>query len=178
MSKYPFNKTCEQCSQQFVVKYASSRHQLFCSVSCTNIAKRKHTKLDNCLQCTQPLLKTQYKFCDNSCAAKYNNSRRQISEESKNKTRVSILENHGKTLEEYLSRKCIVCNTHIKTRQEKYCSMTCFRHDNPLKTKEDLNANNNDRQGRWREKNYKNISPDANRAIIRKIYKNLHNGAF
>ena len=155
MSKYPVNKACKQCSQPFIVNHASSRYQLFCGIICAGDAKRKNIKLDNCLQCNKSLT-TQYKFCDNSCAAKYNNINRQISEESKHKTRVTILENHGKTLEEYLSRKCIVCDGHITTRQEKYCSMQCLRTVNPLKTKEELKATAAAGQGRWREKKYKN----------------------
>jgi hypothetical protein len=176
MSKYPFNKPCEQCSQPFVVKDASSRHQLFCGVICAANAKRKHTKLDNCLQCQRPLSKTQYKFCSSNCSAKHSNSHRQLSEDSKNKTRIAILANNGKTLEEYLSRRCIVCDAHIATRQEKYCSMECFRQYCPLKTKEDLKAKNRAGQGRWREKNYKNISPDADRSVIKNIYKNCPDG--
>lgn len=72
--------------------------------------------MTNCLQCGLEISKRK-KFCDSSCAAKYNNSRRKHSEGTKAKIRASVLS----TVEVY-TKQC-VCGDTFKTgsRTAKRC---------------------------------------------------------
>jgi Fe-S-cluster-containing dehydrogenase component len=93
-----------------------------------------------------------------------------ISEESKNKIREKILVNHGKTLEDYISRKCNLCKKQLKSTHKEYCSMKCYKTANPYKTNEELKKMNADGQARWRAKKLKVFAPTADSNTINNIY--------
>ena len=86
-----------------------------------NINKQKY-----CLVCGKELEKQQKKFCSSSCAAKYNNKGRKVSEETRNKISKSLLKTNKKeTINE--QKYCLVCGKELKGRQKLYCSQKCKR---------------------------------------------------
>lgn len=84
MSIYPYNKNCEHCEKEFVIKHASVRDQRFCSIQCVAISKTKYEKLKNCLTCNRTILSTHAKkFCSQSCSAIYTNKNMHTSSRQK-----------------------------------------------------------------------------------------------
>ena len=86
----------------------------------------KERKKKYCLKCGKQLKNGQYKFCSKSCAAKYNNKRRQPpTEETKRKISESL--SKGKN-NKYSSepRYCKNCGKLIK-RPKLYCNSECFQ---------------------------------------------------
>jgi hypothetical protein len=100
----------------------------------------------NCLTCNKTFLISKYskkdhlkKFCSRSCSAVFNNKKRIRSEESKNKTKQTILkriENFGKwgsmkSPKPILEKNCIQCNQKFlpptKNRNRKTCSSECHK---------------------------------------------------
>lgn len=85
--------------------------------------KRNSTQLVNCNQCDKKfykqlsqIKKTNNNFCTKSCAAKFNNKTRTLSEESKNKIRKKLQK----------SKKCIKCENIIIGSSRKTCSKECL----------------------------------------------------
>jgi hypothetical protein len=74
-----FAKICIQCFHPYQV-VSRRKTQQFCSATCYKVnqqQKAKTTKLASCLNCHITLTKkTSYKFCNQSCAARYNNNKR------------------------------------------------------------------------------------------------------
>lgn len=99
---------CEHCHKIFKrqkkeIKYELIHHRgglKYCSYKCANENHYKRHKV-NCEYCGKELevkntdynrSESKHFFCNNSCAAKYNNSKRgSVSEETKKKTRESII---------------------------------------------------------------------------------------
>jgi len=82
-----------------------------------------------CANCgkTLPYNKRKNKFCSNSCSASYNNTRRVVSEETKDKIRKSALSNKIEYKRYYI--ECKTCGEiFIETyahHKRKYCSKEC-----------------------------------------------------
>lgn len=109
------------------------------------------------MQCGKEIIgkdRFRKKFCDSSCAAKYNNKQRQpVTEEQKKKTSETLLKKNadklGLSLEEYLaiprvsSRKlkvkciCEICGKEFLSGNSntKYCSSKCSNSDPKVKQK-------------------------------------------
>lgn len=80
--------------------------------------------IKTCLYCSKEFTPSdsRNKFCDKSCAASYNNSRRKHSEETKRK----MSENH-KLSRSIKMMNCIICNSEYQHRRyRKTCSDECF----------------------------------------------------
>jgi nitrate/TMAO reductase-like tetraheme cytochrome c subunit len=98
-----------------------------------NYMKKEENKF--CLNCGE-LIKKQNKFCNNSCAASYNNKKRKLTEETKNKIKISLL-GIKRVLERSRGRKTtLVCENckkeykvlifRINESGSKYCSVKCY----------------------------------------------------
>lgn len=93
-----------------------------------------------CLYCGKELIKgdPRKKFCNSSCAAKYNNNGRILSEETKNKIRFAILEKHCSDKSDNVEKLkiCKYCgrtfNSKLHIKQE-CCSRVCARNYRRLK---------------------------------------------
>lgn len=74
-----------------------------------------------------PYNKRNNNFCNNSCSASFNNKKRKLSEETKDKIRNSLLKSEIKLI----SKKCEYCNNNFDvknnsiSRRRKYCSDKC-----------------------------------------------------
>jgi hypothetical protein len=92
-------KVCLQCKKEF--KSRSPRRGKYCSRTCTGLSRRNETfvRYSHCLACNNELNgKNKFKFCNNSCAATFNNSVR--SDESRlqqQTTLASTLKEQGKS---------------------------------------------------------------------------------
>lgn len=68
-------------------------------------------------------------FCNSSCSASFNNKGRTRSEESRNKTRCSLLNNHYKKITTYIDLICNFCKKDFQKRpcrsKAKFCSRSC-----------------------------------------------------
>jgi len=85
-------------------------------------------------------------FCNSSCSASFNNNERIkngyiLTDESKKKTSLSLLEYHGKKDKEYIDKNCLCCgktftliNT-IKKNRSNYCSNECRKEIKSRNTK-------------------------------------------
>lgn len=82
----------------------------------------KEKKKKFCLVCGKELEKSQKKFCSTSCSAKYNNTGRTHSEETKRKISKSLSKS-GDVNER--KEKCVNCGCELKKQQTKYCSFEC-----------------------------------------------------
>ena len=103
-----------------------------------------------CLQCGKQLKKGQKKFCSSSCAAKYNNKGRKISNETKEKIAKS-LKNYHESVGHHGNKKtnikqttkikkekhyCLQCGKELKNNQKKFCSNKC---SSDFKKEENIN---------------------------------------
>lgn len=89
-----------------------------------DVYKERRNPSRFCLQCGKKLKKVQKKFCSSSCAAKYNNSKREITEEVKNKI--------SKTLKEYNKqnkREKVLYNYYCECCNEKFFSRRKIKED-------------------------------------------------
>lgn len=68
---------------------------------------RRKRKIKYCLVCNKQLNKHQNKFCSHSCSAKYSNSNRKHSEETKNKISVKLTKPNKKR-----KKKCTKCGSY------------------------------------------------------------------
>lgn len=113
-----------------------------------------------CLFCNSPIeyqKKNEKKFCNSSCAASYNNKKRILKEETKNKIRKSVnlyyknnpdvrINNKKYTLDENFNKiiKCEYCNKNIivkrlesgKLSKAKFCSVECRERSRSKKLSE------------------------------------------
>ena len=106
-----FDLTCQFCQRQFKV-IARRKYQKFCSPECCKIYRKQTSqpKESSCLNCQAPLKNYGYRFCCQSCAAKYNNARR--TEDTYKKQRVSLLatlDSQGKRRADEKDRYKIQC---------------------------------------------------------------------
>jgi len=93
------------------------------------IYKERRNPSRFCLQCGKKLKKGQKKFCSSSCAAKYNNTKREITEQEKNKISTTLKEYNKQNPREKILYKytCDFCNEtyfsrrKVKDDRHKYC---------------------------------------------------------
>lgn len=174
MAKYPFTKTCEQCSQPFEIKVGYARNQRFCGNICRGSSKRIHKRETHCLQCAAPLT-IQFKFCSQSCAATHNNQARGSHKvQTKLKIKKSVLACSGIRLEDRIHEEsipCKVCKGPKKHSQKYYCSRACMKVDRPAMSETDRRKRRAESQSRYRQKKYRSLAPDADREIIKEIYR-------
>lgn len=95
-----------------------------------NIYKERKKKY--CLQCNNLLKSGQFKFCSRSCSVSFNNKKRVLSNETKNKISKALKKNNGndnkqpkKETKNKKILKCIVCNTILIKEQTKFCCRDC-----------------------------------------------------
>ena len=100
-----------------------------------------------CIQCGKYLGTTKKKFCSNSCAATYNNTRRKHTEETKQKISESLKGKHKniypKTCVRNKNNKvlypiiCSICGKEFYSRKRttKYCSQKCSNSSEETKSK-------------------------------------------
>lgn len=125
-----------------------------------NQKRRENTHYGNCLQCGAKLDKPNKKFCNSSCAAKYNNSKRkEEGKTSKGKTKIVNCLNCGnkitisifakpsswlcnsckpyKNYKKYYTISCKICHKEFKTTKKdvKYCSHKCSNSDPEVREK-------------------------------------------
>ena len=109
-----------------------------------------------CLQCGKELTgenRLRKKFCDNSCAAKYNNKNRTVSEEQKQKVSNTLREKHAKENNETVTERYKDCGKPSGKKQKvkyKCICVTCGKeflsthkhstHCSPKCTASDLNV--------------------------------------
>jgi len=97
------------------------------------------------LNCNKPLKSGQTKFCSNSCSAKYNNKRRKLSQETKDKIS-NGLKSHYNSNDSYYSEKrkrrmykitCVICNKpfYSKRKNVTHCSAQCIANDKLVREK-------------------------------------------
>lgn len=88
--------SCQHCNSEFNV-LPRNRNRKFCSSECSVLAKRKHHRESNCVNCGKELKRGQFKFCHRSCAALYNNKiRSKKSRESQQRSLIKTLHIKGK----------------------------------------------------------------------------------
>lgn len=98
------------------------------------VSTMKNNKKNYCLNCGKEI-ESGKKFCDSSCAAKYNNKRRKHSEETKKKISDSLKKPKKEKI--YYKCVCLGCgNTFLSQKQDaKYCSPKCSNSSNEVKEK-------------------------------------------
>ena len=97
-------------------------------------AYNKNPKI--CLHCNKPLEyknNSQKRFCNNSCAAIFNNHKRLVSWESK-------------------MPKCLFCNKKLCKRARSYCSIACHKNYDWLQTKKIIESEQ--KASPWNAKRY------------------------
>ncbi len=107
-----------------------------------------------CLHCSS-IISHPKKFCNSSCSAKHNNKG---------------VRRHGKP-----PSKCLHCDNLTSYSERIYCSKVC----SSLSRKKDpdfIKKNNAIRQSKYRAKQYRVLSPDANLQKIKDIYMNCPEG--
>jgi len=175
MAKYPFTKVCEQCNAEFIIKHAWARNTKFCSPECSSTSRHKHTRLPACLNCHGTLIKDQKKFCSQSCAATHSNKNRGSHKpETKLKIKKSVLACAGISLEDRVKEElvpCKACGGPKKHSQKYYCSTACRKVDRTPISPEERRRRNAESQSRYRQKKYRCLAPDADREMIKEIYR-------
>lgn len=95
-----------------------------------------------CLECGKEI-KRRRKFCNSSCAAKYNNKRRVVSDEQKLKVSNTLKRkyNNGELIKKCrivhtIEKKCPVCEKiFLGTKKQIYCSQSCVHKSPEIKEK-------------------------------------------
>ena len=131
------------------------------------IADNNKPKVCNiCLYCGKEITgKGKYtkKFCNLSCSASFNNKSRKISDETKQKIQLSLLQKNSEAKKnEYIIRKCVVCGEEFRVFRIKNgklskaitCSETCRRDliSNSCKKAMDIVMSEGRHQG-WKSRN-------------------------
>jgi hypothetical protein len=106
-----------------------------------------------CLHCSS-IISHPKKFCNSSCAAKHNNKG---------------VRRHGN-----FPGTCKQCDT-ILSRKQIFCSKNCSATSRK-KNSTEIKKNNAARQSRYRAKQYRIISPNADQVKIKDIYLNCPEG--
>ncbi|MBY0419179.1 MAG: hypothetical protein K2W88_14115 [Pararheinheimera sp.] len=105
--------------------------------------------------CEKVLSGHQKKYCSKSCATKTNNTGNR---------------RHGRPV-----NICPVCSNPTKRSSSTYCSNKC-QNSVRKKSEKELLSNNAERQSTYRAKGYRILAPDADRNLIKEIYKNCPEG--
>lgn len=100
--------------------------------------------MNTCLYCGKELKSKRNKFCDHSCSAKYNNARRHLSSETKEKISKTFTEKYGKIVEEKHLSHCVICGKEFvpyKLKNKRFsstktCSDECAHLLKILRSKE------------------------------------------
>ena len=95
------------------------------------------------------------RFCSRSCSASYNNTGKR---------------RHGRP-----PNNCKECGNLTKTSKQVFCSIQCSAASRKQDTQH-LRATNREGQSRYRAKKYRVVDPNANKAVIKEIYKNCPDG--
>lgn len=122
--------------------------------------------MTNCLHCNSET--TNPKFCNNSCAAKFNNLRRAPRTPEMNaKTSKSLLINGYYRGTFCKLSWCMVCNTMIKNSYRRTCSRECYRQvlSSTAKQNPQLGGNKNNKGTCWYN------SPIAGRVWLESSYE-------
>jgi 5-methylcytosine-specific restriction endonuclease McrA len=111
----------------------------------------------NCRHCDTLLIKKDKTaiFCDRSCAASYNNKG---------------IRRHGKP-----RNKCLICDNLTASHAQKYCSKTCFGVAS-RKSIEHKRSRAAAEQSEYRARRYRVFASDADKILIKEIYKNCPTG--
>ena len=126
--KASLKEPCIHCSI-FIKKSNIMRHINSCLYNPDNLI--------NCLECSTQILTKEKKFCNSTCAAKYNNSKR--TPESRLKQSISVsktmrgkpshLKGKKRINPNELLRVCLTCkekfSVSYRTSTQKYCSLSC-----------------------------------------------------
>lgn len=125
---------CEQCGKTFYkpkkeIKYTIEHPERnrcrFCSVDCLSIFFKKELHETVCTQCGMPVTvsdndfrrsKTKHFFCSRSCAAKYNNKNRKISDEQRSKISETLKKHYCNASKEKcnaIPKETVINNTFI-----------------------------------------------------------------
>ena len=93
---------------------------------------KKEKPVKCCLYCGKELPRKSYnKFCNRSCAAKYNNSQRKITQEARKKISETLQKRNPnfngeiKPLPPKNDKTCAFCGKKLKNKQHKFCSNKC-----------------------------------------------------
>lgn len=163
-------RICQQCKTEYQPRTVSKQKK-FCSLACRRNFETIPER--DCLACSKTFkpFERQYRFCSQSCSARYNNQRRAPrSEESKAKTRASIQARITQGL--YIPPKgtgrrkgsknknsrplplCPICNIlSLKTRYRKTCNTsTCIATH-----RKNTTGGYRERSGRGKSGYYRNI---------------------
>jgi hypothetical protein len=150
-------------------------HGIFCSQDCRAKSQITRTREVSCPNCGVDLIKGQLKFCSQSCAATYNNKQRgSHPTETKLKIKKSVLACAGISLEERIEEElipCKVCGGPKKHYQKYYCSPACMKVERTSMSPEERRRRNAESQSRYRQKKYRCLAPDADREMIKEIYR-------
>ena len=84
----------------------------------------KDKKKKFCLQCNKELVKDQKKFCSKSCAAKFNNKNRKLTEETKAKISKTLSKDKSHIYSSE-SNNCKNCGKLIIKRNNVFCNSKC-----------------------------------------------------
>lgn len=150
-----YDKICsyEKCKKSFQV-LPRNKKQSFCSPQCSS--KTKHHKESNFLRCDKQLIKSQKKYCSQSCAAIVNNTG---------------IRRHGNP-----PSKCLQCGQLTGSSSGKYCSTICFAVSRTIRTEDERRKLNAQAQSRYRAKKLRVIHPTVNPEKIKEIYLNCPPG--
>ncbi len=137
---------CEFCGKEFYVKKSLISYEIkhnkgkckYCSPKCVT-ESNKAKVIVHCQNCGKEkeitksvyeMSETKHFFCNQSCAASFNNKERKLTEETKEKIRNSV----NNYLKNKPPRKCIVCGKeyyHFKSNHDstkKFCSKDCEKY--------------------------------------------------
>lgn len=143
-----FNSYSEAAKQLLGVSYynGSIKEKLekYCLDNDVKIELKRDDKV-YCLQCNKEIKKGK-KFCNPSCAAKYNNRHRVVSEQQKEKVRQTLRNKLNKNDGEYIignskpyflyKKICPICNNEfLGKKKQKYCSPKCAQNSPEVKQK-------------------------------------------
>lgn len=129
MAKYPYQKNCEYCKQDFTIQQSWQKTKKFCTNPCATSSYRIHTRETVCVHCSSPLRPGQFKFCSKSCTATHTNVKRgSRSLDTRAKISATINRNNNNTPTEPYDptiNNCLNCGNLCKQRTLKYCSKVC-----------------------------------------------------
>jgi very-short-patch-repair endonuclease len=92
-------------------------------------------KCSKCGNIFESLKNESRKFCSKSCSNSFNNKKRTLSDETKNKIRNSLLKNENSISRKKEKKDCLTCGKKVKKNQAIYCSVECVRNSNIVKEK-------------------------------------------
>ena len=134
-------KTFKECAKIiYGINYTNGKIQksvidyCFENYSIDIVSIMNNNKKNYCLNCGKEI-KNGKKFCNSSCAAKYNNKNRKLTEETKKKISNSLKRPKKEKIQ--YECVCLQCgNTFLSQKQDaKYCSSKCSNSSSEVKEK-------------------------------------------